>query len=66
MIDNPLGRVLVDDQSVLGPASLSWSRLEKGGRAVAAQRKDNGDQPPSYVRTAEVTARSPMSAKNSM
>jgi excisionase family DNA binding protein len=67
--DNPLvdHRQVIDNPSLRRTSSwtTSWSvpgsdravvfGLEKGA-AVAPQRKDNGDQPPSYLRTAEVAA----------
>ena len=54
MIDRPSPpHVLTDDQLVgPGPEGLSWFGLEKGGCAVAAQRK--GADTPSYLRAAEV------------
>jgi excisionase family DNA binding protein len=55
VIDKPSPpHVLTDDQLVRPGAltGLSWFGLEKGGRAVAVQRK--GADTPSYLRTAEV------------
>jgi excisionase family DNA binding protein len=49
--------VLAEDQLVCSGLGEGCRGADSGrGRAVAAQRKDNRDQPPSYLRTAEVAA----------
>jgi excisionase family DNA binding protein len=58
VIDNPLRRTSsrATSWSVPGPDRAVVVQPRERDRAVAAQRKDNGDQPPSYLRTAEVAA----------
>jgi excisionase family DNA binding protein len=58
-IDHPsLPHVPADDQLVCSGLASGCRGADSrtGGRAVPAQPKDNRDQPPSYVRTAEVAA----------